>query len=67
MLMDSDNVKGYDLDSIRDMIMSDIEAYKSTDEGKNSQKRLSKFIDKQMRKPRPRYLKKLRYGEQDDF
>jgi transposase-like protein len=47
---------------IQNLIMSDIEAYKSTEEGKAAQKRLAKFIDKQMKKPRPRYLKKLRYG-----
>lgn len=51
-----------ELDNAQQLIMSDIEAFKQTKEGRLAQKRLGKFIDKQMKSPRPRYLKKLRYG-----
>lgn len=51
-----------EVNNVQQLIMSDIEAFKQTKEGMLADKRLNKFIEKQMKKPRPRYLKKLRYG-----
>ena len=39
------------------------EAFKASREGQRAIKAHDKFMQKQMKKPRARYLKKLRYGE----
>jgi len=38
------------------------QAFQASRNGQRSIKAHDKFMEKQMKKPRPRYLKKLRYG-----
>ena len=38
------------------------QAFQASRQGKAAIKAHNKFMEKQMKKPRPRYLKKLRYG-----
>ena len=44
--------------------ITEAEAFQASRQGQRAIKAHDKFMQKQMKKPRPRYLKKLRYGEQ---
>jgi hypothetical protein len=44
--------------------ITEAQAFQYSREGKAAIKAHDKFMQKQMKKPRARYLKKLRYGEQ---
>lgn len=43
--------------------ITEAEAFKASRNGQKAIKAHDKFMQKQMKKPRARYLKKLRYGE----
>lgn len=42
--------------------ITEAQAFQASRQGKAAIKAHDKFMQKQMKKPRPRYLKKLRYG-----
>ena len=54
-------IKGYE-PIFEENRITEAEAFKASIDGQRAIKAHNKFIQKQMKKPRPRYLKKLRYG-----
>ena len=54
-------VKGYE-PIFEENRITEAQAFQASRDGQRAIKAHDKFMQKQMKKPRPRYLKKLRYG-----